>query len=111
VFGPIGYGPQRSHGVPCDGDHLRHRGRSQDSAAHTANLWAGWGCTVHGTERRRSWPGRFPCPLTHGNKRHINDPSGRSAVSRLRGLTISARPGRRTQPLRHFARFGYPVYD
>ena len=40
--------------------------------------------------------GGSPCPLTHGNKRHINDPSGRSDRETVKGLTISARPGRRT---------------
>ena len=33
VFEPFGYGLQRSHGVPCDGNHLRHPDRSLDSAA------------------------------------------------------------------------------
>jgi hypothetical protein len=55
--------------------------------------------------------GGSPCPLTHGDKPHINDPSGPSDRESVKRLTISARPGRRTQPLRHFPRCGYPVYD
>jgi C-terminal domain found in long catalases len=66
------------------------------------------GCTVHGTEPRRSWPRRFPCPLTHGDK-----------PLRAAGVTVSRLSGSPSphdldggpQPLRHFPRCGYPVYD
>ena len=38
--------------------------------------------------------GGSPCPLTHGDKPHINDPSGPSDRESVKRLTISARRGR-----------------
>ena len=55
--------------------------------------------------------GGSPCPLTPGDKPHLNDPNGRSDGASVKRLTIPHNLDGGPQPLRHFPRCGYPVYD
>ena len=76
--------------------------------AFTATWRRRSGCTVHGTEPRRSWPRRFPCPLTHGDRPHR---AAGVTVSRLCGSPSPHDLDGGPQPLRYFPRCGYPVFD